>query len=213
MSQTPSIQLGSAQLGAVRHVCAFFDGEDQAYRVLLPFIADGFRRDHKAVHVVRGDRADAHLRRLAEAGIDVEAAHAAGQLEIRDSAETYLPDGRFDCERMLAAFEAMASGNAAGGFPLSRIVCEMDWAAGEAPAHDALIEFEARVNHVWDRHDDVVVCIYDVATLSGAMVMDIMRTHPMILIGDVVQENPFFTPPKRFLEERAARTRGRAPAA
>jgi hypothetical protein len=33
----------------------------------------------------------------------------------------------------------------------------------------------------------------------------IMRTHPMIIIGGVVQENPFFVPPDEFLRELAQR--------
>ena len=31
--------------------------------------------------------------------------------------------------------------------------------------------------------------------------MDIMRTHPMIIIGGILQENPFFVPPDEFLRE------------
>ena len=31
--------------------------------------------------------------------------------------------------------------------------------------------------------------------------MDIMRTHPMVIIGGILQENPFFVPPYEFLEE------------
>ena len=31
--------------------------------------------------------------------------------------------------------------------------------------------------------------------------MDIMRTHPMVIIGGVLQENPFFVPPDEFLLE------------
>jgi hypothetical protein len=30
-------------------------------------------------------------------------------------------------------------------------------------------------------------------------VVDIMRTHPMIIIGGILQENPFFVPPGEFL--------------
>src|ERR1051325_10782232 len=40
--------------------------------------------------------------------------------------------------------------------------------------------------------------------------MDIMRTHPMVVIGGILQENPFFVPPDemlRELRERAATTR------
>ena len=28
-----------------------------------------------------------------------------------------------------------------------------------------------------------------------------MRTHPMIIIGGILQENPFFIPPDEFLRE------------
>ena len=32
-----------------------------------------------------------------------------------------------------------------------------------------------------------------------------MRTHPMIIIGGILQENPFFVPPDAFLRELRAR--------
>lgn len=35
--------------------------------------------------------------------------------------------------------------------------------------------------------------------------MDILRTHPMVIIGGVLQQNPFFVPPDRFLQELRAR--------
>ena len=39
-----------------------------------------------------------------------------------------------------------------------------------------------------------------------------MRTHPMIVIGGILQENPFFVPPDQFLRqlrEREALNQGR----
>jgi len=168
---------------------------------LLPFIKDGFACGDKAVHVVNRDERGDHLRRLAAAGIDTTAAQQRGQFELRVNTETYLRDNRFDQDRLLAAFEQMASGNAKGGFPLSRIVCRMDWAAhGRAHIHD-LVEFESRVNDVWRRHDDAVICTYSLGKFGGDTVIDIMRTHPMVIVGGILQENPFFVPPEEFLPE------------
>jgi hypothetical protein len=31
--------------------------------------------------------------------------------------------------------------------------------------------------------------------------MDILRTHPMVILGGVLQRNPFFVPPAEFLVE------------
>jgi hypothetical protein len=197
----PSIRLAGSQLNESRHVCAFFHSADEEYRVLLPFIKEGFECGDKGVHVVSPSRRSDHLKRLATAGIDTTAAEQNGQLELQDSTEAYLSDERFDQDRMLKAFERLASGNAAGGFPLSRIYCQMDW-AGEDRSHIAdLIEFESRVNNLWRCHTDAVICVYDLAKFGGETVIDIMRTHPMIIIGGSLQQNPFFVPPEEYLSE------------
>lgn len=39
--------------------------------------------------------------------------------------------------------------------------------------------------------------------------MDILRTHPMVIIGGILQENPFFVPPDEFLRELEERRRRR----
>src|SRR6185295_5954591 len=115
--------------------------------------------------------------------------------------ETYLRDGRFDQDRMLQVFEKLASGSVrGGGFPLSRIVCRMDWVV-ESGSRDSVVEFEARVNDVWRRHDDAVICTYHLPKFGGDTVIDILRTHPMVIIGGILQQNPFFVPPEVFLRE------------
>jgi hypothetical protein len=206
------IRFAGSQLGESRHVCAFFHNADEEYRVLLPFIKDGFECGDKAVHVVSPNRRSDHLQRLAAVGIDSAAAEQSGQFELRTNTETYLRDGRFDQDRMLEAFEQLASGNTGEGFPLSRIVCQMDWAGDDRSYVADLIEFESRVNDVWRCHDDAVICVYDLAKFGGETVIDIIRTHPMIIIGGSLQQNPFFVPPEEFLSElrerRAARTAG-----
>jgi len=206
--EAPSISLAGSQLDAVRHVCAFFLNDDEEYRVLLPFIHEGLQRGEKAVHVVNPQQRDEHLRRLASAGIDPAVAQRTGQLEIKINTEAYLRDGKFDQERMLDTFERLASGNAPGGFPLSRIVCRMDWVVGDRSRLDNVIEFESRVNDVWSRHEDAVICTYHLSQFRGDAVIDILRTHPLVIIGGILQENPFFTPPHEFLREYRARLSG-----
>lgn len=201
MKTTAPIPFAGSQLGDVRHVCAFFNSADEEYRLLLPFIKDGFECGHKAVHVVNPDRCQVHLQKLAAVGIDATVAQRSGQLELRTNVEMYLRDGAFDQDRMLAEFEQLASGNDKAGFPLSRIVCQMDWAAETGSHIENLVEFESRVNEVWRRHEDVVICVYDLAKFGGDTVIDVMRTHPMVIIGGILQSNPFYIPPEEFLRE------------
>ena len=208
---THPISLAGSQLVEVRHVCAFFTNDDEEYRVLLPFIREGLSGGDKSVHVINPEARQDHLQRLAGAGIDSTAYQESGQLQIRTNNEVYLRDGRFDQDRMLAAFEEMAaSARNAEGYSMSRVVCRMDWVSGDQSRIQNVIEFESRVNDVWRRYDDAVICTYRLAQFSGNEVIDIMRTHPMVIIGGHLQQNPFFTPPEEFLGEfrgrRSART-------
>jgi hypothetical protein len=45
-----------------------------------------------------------------------------------------------------------------------------------------------------------------VARFGAKVVMDILRTHPMVIIGGTLRENPFFVPPDEFLRELRERT-------
>ncbi|MGC2447617.1 MAG: MEDS domain-containing protein [Candidatus Sulfotelmatobacter sp.] len=212
---TAPIPFAGSQLGQTRHVCAFFNNDDEEYRVLLPFIKDGFQCGHKAIHVVNPDQHQDHVRRLGAVGIDAAEAQQNGQLELRINTDVYLPDGRFDPDRMISVFEQLASGNSSREYPLSRICCRMDWTVKDRSHVDDVIEFESRVNDVWRRHEDAVICTYHLGQFRGDEVIDIMRTHPMVIIGGILQHNPFFVPPDEFLTEfRQRRTRrASAPAA
>src|SRR6267154_85922 len=87
------VRFAGSQLGEARHVCALFNSDDEEYRVLLPFIKDGFECGDKAVHVVNPDQHSSHLQRLAAAGIDLAAVRQSGQFELRTNTDTYLRDG------------------------------------------------------------------------------------------------------------------------
>ena len=53
------------------------------------------------------------------------------------------------------------------------------------------------INDVLPNYDDPVICTYDVNLLTGPLAIDILRTHPVAIIGSVLIENSFFTRPQR----------------
>lgn len=151
------IRLAGSQLGAQRHVCAFFHSPDEEYRVLLPFIKEGFERAEKAFHIVDPELRAEHTRRLGSAGIDVEAAEKSGQFELRNWADAYLRDGHFDQDRMLALIQEVLEGGIQEGFPLTRLVAHMEWALEDRPGVDDLVEYETRLNYLLPRYKDPVI--------------------------------------------------------
>jgi hypothetical protein len=199
----------TSTLSRHRHVCAFFHGMDEQHRVLRSFIKDGVDRGDKAFHLVDPEQRDEHLGRLAEAGIDVHQAMSVGQLEVRPWDDGPLHGGRFDHEAWLASFEQGLRSGPAAGYARTRFLGHMEWALADLPGVEDLMEFETRINYVVPEYEDTVICAYDLTRFRADVVMDAMRTHPVVIIGGLLQENPFFVPPDQFLlelrERRAVR--------
>jgi hypothetical protein len=207
-----SIRLAGSKLGSRAHVCAFFNHPAEQYDVLIPFIRDGLELGEKAVHTVDPKRRNEHLQRLASAGIDMEAMGRNGQFELRDWDNTHLRDGGFDSSNTLALFHQVAKQAKQNGFPLIRFVTHMEWALETEMDVNDLLEYEAKANEIWIRQDgpvNPVICTYDLSRFSGDFVVDIMRTHPMVIVGGILQENPFFVDPGEFLARLNERPRTR----
>jgi hypothetical protein len=202
-----SVRCAGSILSQHRHICAFFNGLDEQHRVLRSFIKEGFERGDKAFHIVDPELQEDHLKRLTEAGIDVEQATGSGQLELRRWQDAYLRNDRFDQDAMLALIEEVLQSGAAAGYPLTRFVSRVEAALVDKAGVDSWLEYETRVNYVLPKYDDPVICTYDLSKFGAGMVMDMMRTHPVVIIGEVLQENPFFVPPDQFLLEIRERRR------
>ena len=188
------------------HVCAFFNSREQEYDVLNPFFKEAVDQGEKNLHIVDPALIDDHRARLAASGIDAQGCEACGQLQLLPWDEAYLDEsGKFDKDRMLAAVDHLTGTGREAGYSRLRIMGDMNWVFGDIPGSSDVIEYEAEVNEVLARNRQPAVCVYDMAKLSGGMMMDLLRTHPLTLIGGVVQENPFFTPPAEMLEELRAR--------
>lgn len=196
------IRFAGSVLGAPRHVCAFFHNPDEQYRVLLPFIKEGFECGDRAFHVVDPKLREEHLRRLESAGIVVTATQHRRQLEVATVEETFLRNGRFNPDAVLALIQETLKTGATFGFPFTRFIAHVAGRILEDGSNaDEWIKCEARLNSILPRYNDPVICVYDLAKLGGAVVVDVLRTHPMVIIGGLLHENPFFVPPDEFLRQ------------
>lgn len=189
-------------LDPYRHVCAFVNGRDEEYRVLDAFMSEGAARGEKLMYFVDpAHRAHlvGHLRHL---GLDMPTLLGQGQCVIKTWAETYLRDGRFDQEEMIGLLDDLL-GDATT--PRVRMVTDMGWAAQEPDVSELMLEYEARAGSTQPRYPHISICVYDTSKFGGDVLIDVLRTHPMALIGGMLQINPFFVPAAEFLEELRSR--------
>jgi hypothetical protein len=200
-STAAPIPFAGSMLGKYRHVCAFFSSPKEEYATLLPFVRDGLERGERVYHILPSQRRAEHLEQLRNAGIDVAEVQQRGQLNVVTTEETYLRDGHFSMDGMLGQIQDALKTGAMLGFPLTRLLGHPELVLEDLSGVNEFIEYETRLNDVVPNYDDPVICLYDTNLLNGTIAVDILRTHPVAIIGGLLYENPFFVPPQEFLRQ------------
>ena len=179
------------------HICAFYRGPSQRDELLLPYLREGLAAGDKCICVTDDPEAGAAV--CALAGEFREAAPA--QLQPLDSASTYLSGGRFTIEKMIAFWDkAMGAAVVRDGFGFVRAVGEMTWALRGMPGSDLFMTYEATLNVFLHRYPQVLLCLYDLEQFAdGEILMEILRTHPAVLLSGQLLDNPWYVEPEEYL--------------
>ena len=188
------------------HIASFYRHISEMRGVVVPFTQKGLERGDRCICVVDEETRDGLQEVLRGQGVDVEAALASGQLSILTAEESYLSGGYFDPEKMVEFYEAALRTAIEEGYRVIRITGEATWALREYPGVERLMEYEAKVHKMLIRYPQITLCQYNVTRFRGDMIMDVLRVHPICILGGVLIHNHFYTPPDEFLRELETRT-------
>jgi hypothetical protein len=195
-----SVQLADTAVTCPCHAIGFFNSREDENAVLLRFIAEGIAAGDTCVIIIDGTVREECLQGLAGVGIDVLAAQRSGQLELRSFENAQVTDGYFDPQRTLAGLEA-AVADGLREQRTTRLWSNQDWVLLDLPGTERVVECESRFNEISQRSNDVVVCAYDTTKFGADLMLDVLRAHPVAIIGGKLRQNPFYVPPGPLLPD------------
>jgi len=184
------------------HVCALYWGVASRDEIILPFLRAGLLAGDHCICVAYATDPSAVLDRI-DNGIDVDAAVASRQLAVRAATDTYLKGGYFSTNEMLDFYEGFVRPATEGG-NVARVLGEGAWAAEGWPGAEELMDYESEINRFVTRYPQMILCLYDLELCGGGMVVDLLTTHPKILLGGMLIDNPNYMTPDEFRKARAA---------
>ncbi|HEY2705162.1 MAG TPA: MEDS domain-containing protein [Candidatus Dormibacteraeota bacterium] len=195
------VGVGGLVLKPGDHICAFYRGPAGRDEILTPYIAQGLQDGDKCICFLDvADRTEVKDRLQASLP---ESDRVPGQLEVLDYQETYLREGRFNQEEWFEFLDRSVSGAISGeGYTVARAAGEMAWALRNTPGVEELCSYEAMVNWFAPRYPQILMCFYDLDRFSGEIVVDVLKTHPKVLLNNMVVENPYYMEPAAFLAQQ-----------
>ena len=195
----------AASIGPHEHRCLIYENQEQQFAAALPFLEAGLQRRERCLYIADENRGTAILDALRKAGTDVERHLQSGALVLTRKQETYLKPGHFDPDWWISFLSRSIQEAGDSRFSgLRTLLGEMTWALGKETPSESLIEYESKLNHFVRDHDVRVLCQYDRHRFSPELILGIIRTHPVVVYGGIICNNPYYVPPDEFLKPNQA---------
>jgi len=173
---------------------AFFWEDQKQFRQAVGFLETGLRgHDHCVVfgHAYANRQVLGILKRL---GFDPSRLKREGRLSVLGPENTG--------DKTLAQIGGVFQTAVERGAPLIRLLGNIGWGKQGWPKKNDIMAFEAKVTGACRQFPSVVVCMYDVASLPGDVILKgAFETHPVIIRGNVVRVNPCWIPAEEFIAQ------------
>jgi MEDS: MEthanogen/methylotroph, DcmR Sensory domain len=176
------------------HICGLYAGQSQRDQVVIPFLEAGLTAGDKCICVVDETDPAKIFKKLGH-----NLATSAKQLEVIRAADLYLRSGRFCADEIIGSWKAaIADAMYDGRFDLVRAV--ETWSRRDVvPDMHELLLLESEMNRYLPLYPQVVVCLYDIDRFGAGIIVNLLKTHPRMLVSGMLIENPYFTTPDELL--------------
>ena len=198
-SKLPFLKKRLEDLRPGDHLCFLFQSEAEHLAVMAPFLFQGLAAGEKVIYLADRNAPRVILGYLKKQGLKVEPYMQRGQLQILDAASVYLDGGLFDPDMVLSRVQGEAEQALAEGYSALRVTGEMTWATRGYLGSERLAEYEARLNEFFPGSRCLAICQYDRRQFDPVLLMDILATHPKVIIGTELMDNIYYLPPGEFL--------------
>ena len=200
-SPAQSIPLTAAleQLGPHDHLCSIYESQQEHLAVAISFIRIGLDRGERCIYITDdGTLGDVH-EVLQAKGIDVDRAVASRSLVSTTKEQAYLKRGSFDLDWMFTFWKEATESAMSEGFSALRAIDEAEWVLRDGLGLDRWMEYENRLTHWLSQSNCLTLCQYNRQLFPPELLLDVIRTHPIVVHGDTVCRNLYHVPPDDFL--------------
>jgi PAS domain S-box-containing protein len=178
------------------HLACIYKNKKEQPSIAIPFLLTGLQKNEKCMYIVDENTKQEIIEAFTSA-VDMKK-YRKGQFEVLAKEEAYLKGGFFSPEKMIELLRQNEAKALTEGYSGLRVTGEMTWIFSKLPGVERFIEYEAQLNYFFPGRKCTALCQYNEKKFSPEILLDVIRTHPKIIIYDTVCENLHYLPPEEF---------------
>jgi DNA-binding CsgD family transcriptional regulator len=164
---------------------------------LFPFLEEGLRHGDKCLCLI-DDVEPALVRDRAVGQPGPGYFERSGQLDVQRASDVYLRTGEFTVKDMMSFLSERVDAALRDDFDLLRAAGEMSWVLPGPLGSDDLFLYESALNHAVEKMPAILMCLYDLHKFGTDMLVEVLRTHPKVLLDRTVIDNPHWVHPTEY---------------
>ena len=164
---------------------------------MFPFLEEGLRHGDKCLCLI-DDVEPALVRDFAVGQPGPQYSRRSAQLDVERASDTYLRSGAFSISDMMSFLSESADAAIADDFDLLRAAGEMSWVLPGPPGWEDLFLYESALNNAVEQMPAILMCLYDLQKFGAEMLVEVLRTHPTVLLDRTVIDNPHYLHPTEY---------------
>ncbi len=182
------------------HICQLYNKSIEVVNVTASLIQTGLQNNEKCFYAGAPEIIEEIKAACQQMGIDIDQAVASNQLVFIDDRDEFLQNKRFDPYFLLSNHQSFIAKAQKEGWSASRGAIDMSWLTDGSATPSQVLKYEAAADAVFTFQNSPVVIVvqYNYAKLAGEIVVELLKLHPLAIVGKYIKRNPYYVDSEEY---------------
>ncbi|HEY7125092.1 MAG TPA: MEDS domain-containing protein [Ktedonobacterales bacterium] len=196
-----SVEGKSERIPPGSHICQLYNKATEIAGVTSRLLQVGLVASEKCLFAGSANTVREMEEALGRLGINVQDACASGQLTLISDRDVFLAGKRFDPYHLLSTHQTFIAQAMRENWQAVRISIDMTWLTRDVATPEQILKYEAASDAVFTFQNAPIIALmhYDYSKLPGGLVVEMLKLHPIAVVGKFIKRNPYYLNSEQYL--------------
>ncbi len=196
-----SVEGKSERIPPGSHICQLYNKATEIAGVTSRLLQVGLSASEKCLFAGGANTVREMEEALSRLGVNVPEVCASGQLTLTSDREPLLAGKRFDPYHLLSTHQTFIAQAMRENWQAVRISIDMTWLTRDVATPEQILKYEAASDAVFTFQNAPIIALmhYDYSKLPGGLVVEMLKLHPIAVVGKFIKRNPYYLNSEQYL--------------
>jgi hypothetical protein len=196
-----SVEGKSERIPPGSHICQLYNKATEIVGVTSRLLQVGLSASEKCLFAGSPNTVHEMEEALGKLGVNVQEVCASGQLTLTSDRDAFLVGKRFDLYHLLSTHQTFIAQAMRENWQAVRISIDMTWLTRDVATPEQILKYEAASDAVFTFQNAPIIALmhYDYSKLPGGLVVEMLKLHPIAVVGKFIKRNPYYLNSEQYL--------------